>query len=436
MHLYFCGIGGSGLSSLAHIALDCGFSVSGSDKVGNQNIQSLQRRGANIHVGQSGLEIELTHKKKPIYWVIQSSSIPANHPEIVFTNRENIKLSKRDVFINFILKKDNLKLLAICGTHGKTTTSAMPSWLFYKLNIPASWVIGSNISFGNSGQFEPKSKYLILEADEFDRNFLAFTPDFSLLTSLDYDHPDTYKTQEDYFGAFREFLDSSNNIVVFNEDLKKLRISSWQPTDISDSKITQLKRFFGGKVADYNTFELFGLHNRQNAALVKTLFNKINLELKLEIKPGEIEQILSTFPGTTRRMEKLATNLYTDYAHHPAEIAATLELASEFKQNIVVVFEPHQNLRQHLIFKDYFNCFNLAKKVYWLPTFLTRENPDLKILTPTELIANLENPEIAEISSLDNDLKNKLQNHLLNHDLVVVMGAGDVDNWVRRELLV
>lgn len=432
MHLYFCGIGGSGLTPLAHIALDYGFSVSGSDKFLNQNIQELQKRGANIHIGQSGLEIELTHKKNPIYWFIHSSSIPSDHPELIFSNRENLKVSKRDLFINFALKKDKLQLIAVCGTHGKTTTTAMLSWLFYKLNIPVSWAIGSKISWANSGQFQSKSKYLVLEADEFDRNFLAFTPDYSLLTSLDYDHPDTYKTQEDYFEAFRIFFNSSQNIIVFNEDLKKLNISTWQSEKLENLKITQLTRFFGGKVVDYNSFKLFGLHNRQNAALVKTLFNE--LDLKLDLEPNAIENILSDFPGTQRRMEKLAENLYTDYAHHPTEIKATMELASEFAKKIIVLFQPHQNVRQHLIQKDYFNCFSTASKVYWLPTFLTRENPDLEILTPTQLISNLSNPDLVEICELNVDLKTKLKEYLNQGDLVIVMGAGDVDDWVRWEL--
>jgi len=435
MHLYFCGIGGSGLSSLAHIALDYGFTVSGSDTRDNQNIKDLQKRGANIHIGQSGLEIELTHRKMPIYWLIKSSSIPDNHPEIIFAKRENIKLSKRDIFINFILKKDNLKLIAVCGTHGKTSTTAMLSWLFFKLNIPIGWVIGSKIGWANSGQFQPKSKYLVIEADEFDRNFLAFSPTFTILTSLDYDHPDIYPTQEDYYEAFRTFLNNSQNVVIFNEDLKKLSISSWQPENTDSLKITQLKRFFGGKVADYNSFKLFGLHNRQNAATVKTLFTKLNQTLKLDVDPKTVEEILSSFPGTQRRMEKLADNLYTDYAHHPTEIAATLELASEINPEIVVLFQPHQNVRQHLIQKEYQNCFDLATKVYWLPTFLTRENPDLEILTPKELINNLENQNLAEIAEMNNNLKSKLKKHLSQNQLVVVMGAGDIDDWVRKVLV-
>lgn len=433
MHLYFCGIGGSGLSSLAHIALDYGFYVSGSDNIENDNIKDLQKRDANIHRSQTGLEIELTHKKNPIDWVIHTAGASSDNPELIFSHRESIKITKRDEFINFILKKDDLKLIAICGTHGKTTTSAMLSWLFQTLEIPVSWLIGSKINWGNSGQYQEKSKYLILEADEFDRNFLAFNPYFSLLTSLDYDHPDTYKTQEDYYEAFRTFLNHSQNIVIFNEDLKKLSISTWQPENTENLKITQLKRFFGGKLADYNSFKLFGLHNRQNAALVKTLVSKLNLET--EIDTHLIEVILSNFPGTQRRMEKLADNLYTDYAHHPTEISATLELASEFKQKIVVLFQPHQNIRQHLIQKDYKNCFELASKIYWLPTFLTRENPDLEILTPQQLVSNLENPDLAEIVEMNDDLKSKLREHLELGDLVVVMGAGDVDDWVRRELV-
>jgi UDP-N-acetylmuramate--alanine ligase len=437
MHLYFSGIGGSGISALAHMALDEGFFVSGSDQNESENLESLRNRGAQIFVGQSGKELELANQKKPVYWLIYSSSIPQNHAEITFAKENNIKLSKRDLFINFILKKNRQKLIAIAGTHGKTTTTAMLIWLFKEYNLDISYCVGSNINWGNSGKSNPKSRYFLLEADEYDKNFLNYTPHASILTSIGYDHPDTYPTKADYFMAFQDFLARNKTLVAFKEDLDKLGLEVWH--DETKTSIIYLKKYFGGLLADYDIFSLAGLHNRQNAALCKRLFQELLKENVIlnenEIKRKPVEKALSRFPGTQRRMEKLAENLYTDYAHHPEEIAATLEMATELNKEVVAVYQPHQNLRQHNLLKNYGNCFKNAKKVYWLPTYLTRENPELAVLKPQELIANLTyRPEI-KISDFDTNLTESLNQDYKEGKLIVFMGAGSIDTFLRRNLI-
>jgi UDP-N-acetylmuramate--alanine ligase len=431
MHLYFSGIGGSGLSALANIALDMGFMVSGSDLYENPTIQNLRKRGANIHIGQKGVEIELTHKRFPIYWFVHSSSIPKNHPEILFAIKNNLKVSKRDGFINFVIKKDNLKLIGVAGTHGKTTTTAMLVWLFKEYGQKLTYIVGSELPWDNNGKRVEGSKYLLLEADEYDRHFLNYQPFASILTSIDYDHQDIYPSQENYNQAFVEFLQRSKVIVAFGEDLQKLKISTWQ--DGSKIEITELRRNFGGKLANYKNFKLPGLHNRQNAALAKALFNKI-FDGKIDSKElKELEQIISKFPGTSRRMEKLAENLYTDYAHHPAEIAATLQMAKELNPKVVAAYQPHQNTRQQEIKNDYKIAFKLADKILWLPTYQTRENPDLVILKPFDLINLLENKKDAEEVEMNDKLWQQIQEYRKDGFLVVVMGAGDIDKWLRSK---
>jgi UDP-N-acetylmuramate--alanine ligase len=443
MHLFFSGIGGAGISALANIALDMGFSVSGSDIGESQNTKILKSRGAIIEIGQSTAEIARVNNLKSINWLIRSSSISETSDEVEFAKKNNIKVSKRDDFINFVLKKEKLKLVAVCGTHGKTTTTAMLSWLFHKMNIPVSHIIGSNISWGKSGQYLPKSRYLILEADEYDRNFLAYQPEATILTSIDYDHPDTYPTKEDYLAAFREFLLRSNLLVAYNEDLKKLGIDTWQNKDQSVKKdIWQLKKRFAGKIVSYNSFRLPGLHNRQNAALATSLFTKIfdnhqqtanpTIEIHNHQLIAELEEIISTFPGTQRRMELLNKNVYTDYAHHPGEIQATLQLAGELGDEVVVVYQPHQNLRQYEILPLYKFSFQSAKKVYWLPTYLTRENPGLKVLSQAELISSLADPKLAVEAELNGDLLESLKKDHEEGKIIIFMGAGSIDSWARK----
>lgn len=427
MHLYFSGIGGAGISALAHLALDCGFEVSGSDKHFSAHIEKLTARGVTISLNQTGKEIEIIHKNHPIDWLIHTSGMQLDNPELVSAINLGIKLSKRESLIKRILDEKKLKLLAICGTHGKTTTTAMFSWLMTNLKLPVAHIIGSEISWGQSGQYQEGAEYLILEADEFDRHFLAYKPQATVLTSLDYDHPDTYPTVEEYHLAFKEFISASGIVSAFIEDLNLLKVPIWQDPDQALKPLI-LPRIFAGHIVDYDVFELAGLHNRQNAALVQAMASK------LTGKPTSvIESILSTFPGTRRRMEKIQAGLYSDYAHSPAEVKATLELGNELNPEVVVVFQPHQNLRQHALCEGYKDAFLQASKVYWLPTYLSREPAGVEILSPEFLSSHLANQEIVEISQLNEDLKLKILEHLTAGKLVICMGAGDIDDWLRKE---
>jgi UDP-N-acetylmuramate--alanine ligase len=432
MHIYISGIGGSGMSSLANLALDGGFLVSGSDLKPNFNTDQLTSRGVQISFDQTGKGLSEIDSNQKVYWFIHSSSISKTNPEWQEAYKKGLNISKREDLINFILHKKNLKLISVAGTHGKTTTTAMFAWVFDVLKIPVSYLIGSNISWNLAGKYQENSKYLIMEADEYDKNFLNYNSDFSIITSLDYDHPDTYPNPVDYLKSFEEFVSNSKHLVAFEEDFQKLNTESFK-----NLGLTTLKRKIGDKVLYFQKFRLLGLHNRQNASLVASLFDIIwqkeihQLCPKLELSNQKIQEILSTFPGTKRRMEKLGDNLYSDYAHHPTEIKATIQLASEMNQKIIVVYQPHQNLRQHQVYQNYTDCLNLASKIYWLPTFLVREKTGLEILTPQKITQNLQNQNL-EFVDLDTKLENKIQNHLKNGDLVIALGAGNIDDWFRN----
>lgn len=353
MHVYFSGIGGSGLAPLAQIALDVGFTVSGSDLQKNKNIQNLQAHLYRLNLEQTTEKIAKTHQDQNIDWLVYTSALPTDHPELLFAQKQGIKTSKRDQFLNFLLQKQNLQLIAVSGTHGKTTTTAMLVWLFKQFNYPVSYLIGSNIPFGQSGQFRPQSSYFVLECDEFDRNFLHYKPHYAIIPSLDYDHPDTYPTLEEYQQAFALFLSSVQTAAYLYQTTWQV-LAPWlkQKPDCdlySIAKSTYLDR----KIQ--TLLPLPGKHNRQNAYLAALCFwqlNKLNSTLQENILEKQVESIfkkttksklpngkdflfkdicqkLLMFPGTERRFEKLAPNLYSDYAHHPSEIKAVLQLARE-----------------------------------------------------------------------------------------------------------
>jgi UDP-N-acetylmuramate--alanine ligase len=413
MHIYFVGIGGSGLSPLAQLALDSGYEVSGSDIVHSHGTDAVEKRGVKVGYSQNGDYIMQVHKKKPIDYVVFTAACKADHKELKFAESQNIPMGKRHNFINKILEEKNLKMIAIAGTHGKTTTTAMMVWLFQKLGIACSYLIGSNISFGPAAQYQKESEYFIYEDDEFDRNFLKFSPYLSLVTCIDYDHPDTYPTKKDYIDAFNQFLSQSKMSEVW-EDVPKEIVRhiglSFIPKEIVGSELT-----------------LAGQHNRENMRLALQGFQRLFGGAVYDDKRIEVA---NQFPGTQRRFEKIIDHLYSDYAHHPTEIAATLQLASEINGEIVVVYQPHQNVRQHEVKDQYRKCFQGASKIYWLDTYLSREQEGLEILQKEQL-GGLVSGVNVEFCNLNESLKQNIKKELESGKLVVAMGAGNIDFWLR-----
>lgn len=414
MKIYFSGIGGVGIGPLAEIAKDAGYEVFGSDQQNGLMAEELRNRGIPIHIGQNGDFLQATHDDKSIDWFVYTAALPENHPELKLARELNIKTAKRDELLAHIVKEKNLKLLAVAGTHGKTTTSGMLAWALMQLNIPVSYSIGATLSFGPSGKFDPASEYFVYECDEFDRNFLQFSPYLSLVTSVDYDHSDTFPSREDYLQAFRQFGKQSAQLIAWQDQNVELF------SDHPDSWLLD-------EALDVIGVNLAGEHNRRNATLVLKTLEKLSL-------PGDHRLAVESFPGTSRRFEKLADNLYSDYGHHPIEIAATLQMARELSDEVVLVYQPHQNIRQHEIKNEYYDQFELAEKVYWLPTYLSREDPNLPILSPRDLTSKLTNRENIEIADLNSSLWKNIQEARNQGKLVLGMGAGSIDDWLRKSL--
>lgn len=415
MNVYFSGIGGVGIGPLAKIAKDAGFFVTGSDSSDSLMIKELREAGIIISIGQDGTFLEGCHSESPIDWFVHTSALPEDHPELVLARKLGIKTSKRDEFLSQFISEKNLKLIAVAGTHGKTTTTGMLVWALKQLNLPISYSIGTTISFGPGGLYDPYSEYFIYECDEYDRNFLNFSPFLSLITSFDYDHPDTYPTEDSYSEAFKQFLSASTKTILWQSDAAAIGASDSDNLNV---------------VADNSPLliNLPGLHNRRNAQLALKVVEHMGVS-------GDIKQALESFPGTDRRFEKLANNIYSDYGHHPIEIAATLSMARELSDNVVLVYQPHQNRRQHLIKDMYYDKFEKAETIYWLPTYLSREDPSQETLTPQQLTENLINKDAVKYpESMDENLWNLIKNEAASGKLVLLMGAGTIDSWARQML--
>ncbi len=427
MHIYFSGIGGTAIGPLALIAHKAGFEVSGSDQQASSYIDYLKNHGiSDIHIGQDYEHIAASHQKKPIDWVVYTSALPIEHPdapELQFCKDLGIRNTKRDVFLNFLLTEKKLKLIAIAGTHGKTTVTAMVIWLFKQLGIPVSYSVGGKLSFGDMGDFDPASEYFVYEADEFDRNFLAFNPYLSIITGIDWDHPDIYPTRDAYNQAFRQFINQSKRSVLWQDDALRLGLSA-EPgvRDGIDENSPELAKL-----------TLPGLVNRRNGWQAAYSIS--------QIVGQPVDQLIvhsNRFPGVARRFEKLAENLYTDYAHTPAKIRGALQLAHEVGPNVVVVYEGLHNTRQHFIKDDLKNLFSGLKHLYIVPSYLAREDPDLPILSPDDL-KGLLSPDVQEYTTpttISDALKEAIKQHTAAGDLVIAFSAGgghSLNEWLHQE---
>ena len=412
MNIYFSGLGGVGIGPLVEIARDAGHTIMGSDLNESLLTEELRAQGVAVNIGQDGSFLRSSHEATPIDWFVHTSALPDDHAELVLAHELGMRVSKRDEFLAYIIQEKDLKLIAIAGTHGKTTTTGMMVWLMQQLGIPVSYSVGTTISFGPSGKFDPRSEYFVYECDEYDRNFLNFQPYLSLITSIDYDHPDTYPTENQYTAAFKQFIGQSQHTILWRSDAEYVGAVDNEQSWILDETLH---------------LPLAGEHNRRNATLIAKAAEYLGLG-----KDDPVITALGGFPGTDRRFEKIGNNLYSDYGHHPKEIAATLQLARELSDHVVLVYQPHQNRRQTRIQKDYVDQFELADTVYWLPTYLSREDPDEPILTPAQLTQNITNKSDVHAVEFGDELWDLIQTARSEGKLVLCMGAGTIDGWVRE----
>lgn len=420
-HIYFSGIGGAAIGPLAKLAREAGFRVSGSDKFDSEFVRSLKQSGiTDIHIGQDKNTIEEFNSRKPIDWLVYSSAVEKenpNHPELVFARENGIKLSKRDDLINEIINTSKQKMIAVAGTHGKTTTTAMLIWLFRELGVNSSHSIGGKISFAEVAEFNPNAKFFIYEADEYDRNFLSFRPQYSLITGIAYDHPDIYPTQENYNQAFQQFIGQSDFTILHREDADRLSLNESENIFLTNEKLV--------------INQLIGEVNRQDARLV------IDLGVKLGFDEDKCIEIMNSFPGVYRRFELLAPNIYTDYGHTPEKISGALQVAQEVNQNIVIVYEGLHNTRQHFIKEQLKHLFGAAKKIYIVPSYLAREDKSLKLLSPEDLCELIEQPANKIPSELNEELLSAIKSEAESGNLVICFSAGganSLDEWLRSNL--
>ena len=406
MKVYISGISGTAMGALALFMKQAGFQVCGSDMRPGAITPALTKAGIEVFIGeQDGKFLKEKFDAGEVEWFLYTSALREDHKELVLAKKLGLKVTKRDEMINLFIEKTGLKMVGVAGTHGKSTTTAMIIWACLKLGLPISWLEGTTLGFAPAGNFDRNSKFLIYEADEFDRNFLHFHPWLAVITVVDYDHKEIYPTKENYDAAFDQFRKQSKNVI---ENVEKEGL-----------------------------FSLAGKVRKIDAALALEAVKKICVEENKEFSEEEIVEILNQFPGAGRRFEKVGKNVYSDYAHLPEEIKATMDIAKEEVERLglkglVVLYEPLQNRRQYNIRDQYGDCFLQANKLFWLPSFLLREDPGQRVIPPAELIEYMKNKEIAEPAEMNEELARKVRKYVDENYLILLMSGGDADVWLRK----
>ena len=375
MHVYLAGIGGAGIGPLAEMAHQLGYRVSGSELHSSATSEKMRQwqPAPIINIGQTAKQIAAAHAKNPIDWYVYSSALawarPPN-PELEWVKQSGIRYSKRDEFISHLLEAKDLQLLAIAGSHGKTTTTAMMIWTLDQLGEAVSYSLGGKLAGMPTARLSSGSCWFVYEADEFDRNFLSFYPKFSLITGIDHDHPEVYATEEEFIEAFQQFVGQSEQVVIGKHDFQTLKTGDWQPNPLDKFEVVITNP------ADPR-ITLAGVVNRQNASLVLAGAGLIGFDEE------ELIDTLNRFPGSWRRFEMIAPSVYTDYAHSPVKIAGCLQRAQEIGRPIVVVYEPHSNQRQQRLKSRYKDLFLGVKKSLLVADLFNSRGPKLESINPS-----------------------------------------------------
>ena len=440
------GIGGIGMSGLAHLLLKRGYPVSGSDTKESLLTTKLKKEGAEITLGHR--EANLKDSEVLVY----SSCIQMENPEREEALRRSLQILSRGELLSLLFKEKQIGI-AISGSHGKTTTTAWVTWLLQKAGWDPTYLIGGvSHNLGKNAE-EGKGNYFVTEADESDGSFLALSPMYSVVTNMDAEHLDYYQTLEKSLEAYTAFLNKtkkegkvfiSSDCLHTTSILKKLthpHIVSFGFSPTAHYFPERLKRqgdksqfdcIGNGRCLGAFQLNLPGLHNIANALGV------IALGCELKIPVPVMQEAVGTFQGVQRRLEMKrfpSLTIVEDYAHHPTEIKATLEALRGMAngRRIVGVFQPHRYSRTQLLAEHFGDCF---------------ENLDLLIVTDIYAASEAPIPGVnselilREVRRTEKDKQSlyfpkqeivpRLLEILRPKDILIVMGAGDVNEVVRE----
>ena len=450
--IHFVGIGGIGMSGLALIMKGLGFKVQGSDISSNKNIERLKKNKIKVYIGHNRKNIQ----KSTI--LVISSAIKQSNSEIIEAKEKQLPIYKRgDMLAHVVsLLKRNI---VVSGSHGKTTTTSLVSGIFSKAKLDPTIINGGVLnSFNNSAKLG-KSDWCILESDESDGSFVNMSPTYSIITNIDQEHMDYYKTMNNLKQLFIKFiektpsfgksficLDDKNN----KEIVKKLKIKNYYTYGTDNNSqfciknISQSKEFSkfniniklpGKKNFIINNIKipLLGHHNIRNATAAAAVASTIGISKKI------IKEALKEFKGVQRRFNKIfvfrEATFFDDYAHHPTEIKELLKGVRHVykKEDIVCVFQPHRISRLKDLKKEFSSSFKNANSVILCPIYSAGEKLKLGFNYLNFAKTIIKNSKV-NVFLINNEIQlaRYIKQNIYGKKIVIGMGAGSISAWMRN----
>lgn len=433
--VHFVGIGGIGMSALAELLIARGKKVTGSDVKDSDLVQRLRSLGVVVNIGHSAdavLGADL---------VVFTSAARPDNPELEEAKRLGIHTVKRSELLGWLMSESFG--LAVAGTHGKTTTTAMLAYILHKGGMdPTALIGGEPLDFPTHGLLG-KGRYMVAEADEFDRSFLQLWPKVAIITSVEADHLDCYTDLEDIKQAFFEFasrIPPDGLLVTCSDDpiLKAMELAvprqsyglapdadwvmgEYQPLSPFGTRFTFTTPDGGHHTC---SLQLSGQHYALDA------LGAIAAAKTVGIDPARASSILASFRGTRRRYELTGEAsgvvIIDDYAHHPTAVQATLKAARErHPDSIWCVFQPHTSNRTEKLLKEFAEAFTAADHVLILPIYRPTGREEGESISSRDLVARMSHPDVRHVGSLP-EAAAVLESEVARGDLVITMGAGDV----------
>ncbi|SKA95381.1 UDP-N-acetylmuramate--L-alanine ligase [Caloramator quimbayensis] len=436
--VHFIGIGGISMSGLAEILIDYGYNVSGSDRAASRLTEKLYNLGAKIYIGHDASNVHGADI------VVYTAAVKEDNPELIEAKRLNLLVMDRAEFLGEIMKKYE-KGVAVSGTHGKTTTTSMISLMLLDANLDPTIMVGGEVDAIGGNVRPGKSPYFVTEACEYKKSFLKFYPYIGIILNIDADHLDCYKDIDEIhetFLSFAKLIPDEGCLIGCSEDKRVMDIMS----KVACHKIT-----YGLSSGDFSASNI--AYDDKGCASFRALYNgEFFYDFKLSI-PGEhnvlnalsaiaccsflgvdkktMFQSLINFKGTHRRFEKKGekdgVTVIDDYAHHPAEIKATLKAAKNYPhKKLCCVFQPHTYSRTIALFDEFSKAFNDVDKLILTDIYAAREK-DTGIVSSEMLCdAICKNGVDAEYIKSFDEIVDYAKKELSDGDLLITMGAGDV----------
>ena len=436
---HFIAIGGVGMSGLAKYLIQQGCEVTGSDISESKYVQELKEMGAKVYIGHSKENVP----KDAI--VVISSAIRMNNPELIRARELGLKIYHRSDTLAEISRTDKT-FIGFAGTHGKTTTSGLASYVLTKANLHPSYVVGGIIpDIHTNADYDKEGNIFVAEMDESDGTLVKYRPDIAVINNLEADHLDFYKNGlESVLETFQEFLANLRDdakILINNDNNGNLKLKGYDFITFGLDEAEYMAKnvnFANG----YTTFDIYhnnellledvkiilpGEHNVYNTLAVVAACNEAGVDV------SALKEHFGTFSGMGRRFQKMLTldgiPVYDDYAHHPTEIRATLSAMRSFTQrNVVAVFQPHRYTRLQSLWEDFKSALSSADRIIVTDVYAASEDP-IKGIDSETFTSELKNAEY--IKGSIQDVAEKLLPTLKPDDVVIGLGAGTITNLAK-----